>query len=346
MNTKRVSVVIPVYNAEKHVANTLESLLAQTHENFEVIIVDDGSLDNSINVCRQFTDPRIKIVQQSNRGLPGARNTGIRHAEGDYIAFLDADDLWLPTKLEKHVRHFEESPHIGVSFSYSAFIDDDGEPTGLYQIPRKITKLTPSYVLCRNPVGNGSAAVIRRKAFEAIKFQDTLYGEVEDFYFDERLRFEKADATDLECWTRIAATTAWQLEGISEVLTLYRINTSGLSANALIQYQAIEKVIEKSCAASPATLGAYEGLAKAYYMRYVARRAVTLRDGELAVKMMNRSLQQDWRTLIEEPSRTLLTIGAAYLLRFTPKRLYAKIEATAINLTGAAQKHQVTKINS
>ncbi|BAU13326.1 glycosyl transferase family 2 [Leptolyngbya sp. NIES-3755] len=344
MNVGQVSVIVPVYNAEQYIEETLRSLFSQTYENFEVIIVDDGSPDNSIALCRQFDDPRLKIVQQKNRGLPGARNTGIRHAQGEYLSLLDADDLWLPEKLEKHVKHLQASPKVGVSFSYSVFIDEQSRSMGLYQMPRKIRNITPPYVLCRNPVGNGSAAVIRRETFEDIKFQDDLYGVTEDFYFDERLRFEKADATDLECWTRIAATTKWQLEGIPEALTLYRINAGGLSANAMIQYRAIEKVIEKSCKNSPEVLGAYEQLAKAYYMRYVARRAVTLRDGEMAVETMNTALSQDIRILFEEPRRTLITMMAAYSLKFTPRSLYTWMERAAFKVTGATQKQRISEV--
>lgn len=121
---KKVSVIIPVYNADKYIAATVESVLAQTYKNFEILIIDDGSPDKSLKVCQQFQDSRIKIICQANRGLPGARNTGIRHAQGDYIAFLDADDIWLPNKLEKHVNHLNNSPTVGISFCYSAFINE------------------------------------------------------------------------------------------------------------------------------------------------------------------------------------------------------------------------------
>jgi len=344
MNSKKVSVIVPVYNAEQYVKDTLQSLLAQTHSNLEVIIVDDGSPDQSIEVCRQFTDSRIKIVQQSNRGLAGARNTGIRHAQGEYVAFLDADDLWLPEKLEKHVHHLQTSPLVGVSFSYSAFIDELGEYTGLYQIPRKIKGITAPYVLCRNPIGNGSAAVLRRKVFEDIEFQDDVYGKPESFYFDERLRAKKADATDLECWTRIAAQTTWETEGIPEVLTLYRISSGGLSANALNQYAALEKVLEKLCSLYPEILKSSEREAKSYYLRYIARRAVTLKDAELAVQMINQSIRQDWRILREEPRRTLITLVAAYLLRLMPRSLYNQVELTGYKLTEVTQRYQLRKV--
>ncbi|MBW4602816.1 MAG: glycosyltransferase [Calothrix sp. FI2-JRJ7] len=309
---KKVSVIIPVYNAEKYVAATVDSVLSQTYQNFEILIIDDGSLDGSIEICRQFKDSRIKIIHQANRGLPGARNTGIRHAQGDYIAFVDADDIWTPDKLEKHVKHLDNSPTVGISFCYSAFINEQGNLTGLYQRPRKLHDITPSYVLCRNPVGNGSAAVIRREVFEAIKFQDNLYGATEDYYFDEALR----RAEDIECWLRISILTHWRHEGIPEVLTLYRITSGGLSANALKQLEALETVIEKTRSYAPDIIAHCEKAAKAYHMRYTARRLVSLGDGITAAKLFNLVLINHWHILLEEPGKTVITGVAAYLLWF------------------------------
>lgn len=334
MNTKKVSVIVPVYKAEKYISDTIQSLLAQTYENFEVIIVDDGSPDKSIEICRQFTDSRIKIVQQSNRGLAGARNTGIRQAQGDYLSFLDADDLWTPDKLEKHVKHLNSSPSVGVSFSYSAFIDELGQNIGLYQIPRKIKEITPPYILCRNPIGNGSAGVFRRDVFEKIRFQDNLHGKVEDFYFDEHFR----QAEDVECWLRIAIQTNWKIEGVPEVLTLYRITSGGLSASALKQYNALEKLLEKVQVNYPDLYEGYGDLARAYYLRYTARRGVTLNDGAMAVQKINQAVKQDWRIMLEEPHRTLLTFAAAYVLWLTPKPLYKQLELMAYKLVARNQK--------
>jgi glycosyltransferase involved in cell wall biosynthesis len=334
MNTKKVSVIVPVYNAEKYVSDTIQSLLAQTYENFEVIIVDDGSPDRSIEICRKFTDSRIKIVQQPNRGLAGARNTGIRQAQGDYLSFIDADDLWTPEKLEKHVKHLNSSPSVGVSFSYSAFIDELGQNMGLYQIPRKIKGITPPYILCRNPIGNGSAAVFRREVFENIRFQDNLHGQVEDFYFDEHFR----QAEDVECWLRIAIQTDWKTEGVPEVLTLYRLTSGGLSASALKQYNALEKLLEKVQMNYPDLYEGYASLARAYYLRYTARRGVTLSDGAMAVQKINQAVKQDWRILIEEPHRTLLTFAAAYVLWLTPKPVYKQLELMAYKLVERNQK--------
>jgi glycosyltransferase involved in cell wall biosynthesis len=338
---KKVSVIIPVYGAEKYIAATMQSVLEQTYKSFELLIIDDGSPDKSIEVCQQFTDPRIKIIRQQNRGLAGARNTGIRHAQGDYLAFLDADDLWLPEKLEKHVEHLENSPSVGVSFSCSAFIDETGKPLGLYQKP-KLTGITIPNLLCRNPISNGSAPVIRREVFEAIKFQDNLYGTVEDFYFDDRFRASE----DIECWFRIAIQTEWQIEGIPEALTLYRVNSGGLSASVFKQLDSWEQVIEKTRSYAPDLVAQWENPARAYQLRYLARRAITLKDGSIAVKLFHRALATHWRILLEEPRRTLLTWSATYLLWLLPQPFYYQLEGLALKITEVTQRRRILQDQS
>lgn len=341
LKMKKVSVIIPVYGVEKYIAATVQSVLDQTYKNFEVLIIDDASEDRSIDICQQFTDPRIKIIHQANRGLAGARNTGIRHAQGEYLAFLDGDDLWLPQKLEKQVAHLENSPPVGVSFSRSAFINEAGKALGTYQMP-KLKGITTPYLLCRNPVGNGSAPVIRREVFEAIKFQDNLHGTIEDFYFDEHFR----QSEDIECWIRISIKTDWEIEGISEALTLYRVNSGGLSANMLKQLDSWEKVIEKTRSYAPKIVAQWETLARAYQLRYLARRAVRLQDGSMAVQLLNRALATNWRILLQEPHRTLISLAAAYFLWLLPQSLYSSIEAVALKSTGATQKRRILQEQS
>ena len=338
---KKVSVIIPVYKVEKYILATVESVLAQTYKNFEIIIIDDGSPDKSIEICQQFTDPRIKIIRQHNRGLAGARNTGIRHAKAEYLALLDGDDLWLPEKLEKHVEHLESSPYVGISFSRSAFIDEAGNSLGTYLMP-KLKEITPPYLLRENPVGNGSAAVVRREVFEAIKFQDNLYGTIEDFYFDEYFR----QAEDIDCWLRIAIQTNWEIAGIPEALTLYRVNSGGLSANLLKQLEYLEKVIEKTRSYAPELIAKWEGPTKAYQLRYLARSAVRLQAGSMAVKLVHRALAAHWQLLLKEPRSTLMTLAAAYLLWLLPQPLYCQIEALAAKMTGSTQKRRILQDQS
>ncbi|KAM3097630.1 glycosyltransferase family 2 protein [Phormidesmis sp. 146-12] len=332
----KVSVIMPVYNVENYVAETILSVLAQTYTNFEFLIVDDESPDRSVEICRQFQDPRIRIIHQKNRGLAGARNTGIRNAQGDYIALLDSDDLWLPEKLEKLVGHLARSPHVGVTFSRSAFIDESGKPLGTYQMP-KLRGITAPYLMCRNPIGNGSAPLIRRQVFEEIKYAANLYGHVEDFYFDDQFR----QSEDIECWIRIVLQTQWQIEGIPDALTLYRVNSESLSANVMRQLDSWEKVIAKTRTYAPQVVAQWENTARAYQLRYLARRCVRMQNGAMAVKLFHRSLQTRWQILLEEPRKTLITLVAAYLLWLLPKPLYRWSETIALKISGASQKRQI-----
>ena len=111
------SIVVPAFNAAATLPETLNALSAQSFGDFEIIVVDDGSSDRTVAVARSLGDRRIRVVQQPNRGLAGARNSGIAQARGEYIGFCDADDLWRPTKLAEHVAHLNSNPVVGLSFS-------------------------------------------------------------------------------------------------------------------------------------------------------------------------------------------------------------------------------------
>ncbi len=336
-----ISVIVPVYNSAATVAESLESVVKQTYPDLEILVIDDGSTDNSIAICEQFSDPRIQIIHQQNRGLAGARNTGIRHAQGKYLAFLDSDDLWLPEKIELHLRHLEGSPEVGVSFCRSSFIDDQGQPLGIYQMP-KLRGITPEYLFCRNPIGNGSAVVIRREVLDEIRFEENLYGSVEDFYFDDRFR----QSEDIECWLRIALQTNWQIEGIPDALTLYRVNTGGLSANIPKQYETWERILVKTQAYAPVFVQRWGNKARAYQLRYLARRATRMRSPAIAVSLLHQALSIYWKILVEEPRRTVISLAAAYLLWILPPPLYQRLEHLMMQLTGASQRRRILKEQS
>ena len=328
-----VSVIIPMYNVQAYISGAIRSVIEQSYQDFEVIVVNDGSTDGSSQRRQQFKDPRIREIRQANRGLAGARNTGIRHARGRYLAFLDADDLWEPEKLALHVEHLESSPLVGVSYCPSHLMDDVGRPMGLTQNP-KLTQVSAEDVLCRNPVGNGSAAVVRRAVFDDIGFRDNLHGFEELIYFDETFR----QSEDIECWIRIAATTDWQFEGISQPLTWYRANAGGLSANLEAQYESWNRAISKASVYAPALIESAGNRARAYQLRYLARRAVHSRNAELAVNLSHRALRTDLRILYLEPCRTLVTLGCAWLQRLLPRSFYLHIETLAIWAAGSVNR--------
>lgn len=332
----KVSVIVPIYCVEKYIFNTIKSVLDQTYTDFELLLINDETTDKSLEICQQFLDPRIIIFSQKNRGLAGARNTGIRHARGEYLAFLDGDDLWLPDKLEKHVKHLDDSPSVGLSFSRSAFIDEAGNRLGTFQMP-KLSGITASHLLCRNPVGNGSAPVIRREVFEGIRFQTNLDGDSEDFYFDES--FHRSE--DIECWLRVAIQTSWNIEGIPEALTLYRVNSKGLSADLFKQLESWEKVIDKTRTYAPELVAHWESLARSHHLRLLARNAVRLQDGSMAVKFAHKALATNFSILIKEPRQTILTLVAAYLLYFLPIYLYSQVNILSSKVIGATQRNRI-----
>ncbi len=334
----KVSVIVPVYNVERYVGAAIQSVLEQTFQDFEILIVDDASPDQSIAVCRRFDDDRIRIIQQANRGLAGARNTGIRNAQGEYLAFLDSDDLWTVDKLEKHVAHLDRYPEVGLSYCRSAFIDQEGEPLHYHQMP-KLKDITPVHLLCRNPVGNGSAPVIRKQTLDAIQFMDDLHGSPEVCYFDEHLR----QSEDIECWLRIALKTNWTLEGLPEPLTLYRVNVGGLSASLFKQLASWEKVIEKTHGYAPRLIDQWGSLARAYQLRYLSRRAVQLRDAKLAMKLIHEAISTDLRIVVQEPQRTGLTLLAAWVLAFVPSGFFQRLEAFGMRRVEKSQQRAIAR---
>lgn len=333
MGRPLVTVVMPLYNAASTVRESLESVLAQTYRHLEILVVDDGCTDASVSICREYGDPRIRIIQQSNRGLAGARNTGIRQARGTILAFLDSDDLWKPQKIERHVAHLSGAPEVGVSYSRSAFIDRDSKPLGLYQTP-PLHAITPELILCRNPISNGSCVVIRRTVLDDIRYETTNDGEAESAWFDDTFR----QSEDLECWLRIALQTQWRIEGIGEPLTLYRLSNSGLSANIEKQFTSWQRVIDKTAGYAPELIRRYGKRALAYQLRYLARRAIRERQPRQGAKLIQEALRRYPRLLLEEPLRTLITLAAAILGVLLPQKLYRPVENLMIRITGLMQR--------
>jgi glycosyltransferase involved in cell wall biosynthesis len=124
----RISVILPIYNAEKYLSEAIGSILSQTYTDFELLAIDDGSTDKSLDTLKSFTDPRIKIIQNNeNSGLISTLNKGIRLAEGEYIARMDADDISLPTRFEKQVDLLDNNPEIGVCSTWIEFFGDSHE---------------------------------------------------------------------------------------------------------------------------------------------------------------------------------------------------------------------------
>jgi len=132
MNCPLVSVIIPTYNGSRFIRETIQSVLDQTYNNLEIMVVDDGSTDDTSLIVKSVTDQRITYIQQKNAGVSPARNHGIAVSKGDYIAFLDHDDVWLPCKLEKQLSLFEQNPKVALIYSDAFIINENNFIIGKY----------------------------------------------------------------------------------------------------------------------------------------------------------------------------------------------------------------------
>lgn len=222
-----VSIVIPVFNAADVIALTIESALAQTWTDREVIVVDDGSTDASADIVKSF-GARLQYHYTPNHGVAAARNSGIALAAGRYIALLDHDDLWAPTKLERQVAVLEGRPEVGLVVTDVAHLDQAGRPMGIIG-PGYNPAETFARLFVRGYVPTPSAALIRRSVLDAVGG------------FDER--FHSAGLDDQELWTRIAAHC--DIANVPEPLTFHRnrehkpaeiaVNHRGLLIELLLQ---------------------------------------------------------------------------------------------------------------
>lgn len=169
-----ISVVIPLYNKERQIANTVSAVLSQTYQNIEIVIVNDGSTDNSVGEVKKFSDSRIRLVSQCNAGVSAARNRGIEEARGEYIAFLDADDEWGPEYLETQYLLTRKYPECNVFACNYEFRNADGvvKNTIIRKLPFEgedgILSNYFEVASCSHPPLWTSAVMVRKTAIQAV----------------------------------------------------------------------------------------------------------------------------------------------------------------------------------
>jgi glycosyltransferase involved in cell wall biosynthesis len=199
--TAKITVAIPAYNSQLSLRETLESVLAQTVPAYEIIVVDDESTDGTEEIARSFGD-RIRYIKQANQGIAGARNTAIQHATGDWIAFLDHDDLMVATKLEKQLGIVESNPDLAVVYSTFTYLYADGSTSEVPVFPAK--DLWPA-IRYRTPI-LPSTALVKRSALLEIGGFRKFYG-----------------TDDWDLWFRLLRRfSAKAFQEIPESLTFYR----------------------------------------------------------------------------------------------------------------------------
>jgi glycosyltransferase involved in cell wall biosynthesis len=223
-----VSVVIPAYNYARYLPAAIDSILQQDYPAYEIIVVDDGSTDNTADVVARYGE-KVRYIYQKNAGLPAARNTGIKAARHDFVSFLDADDLWLPTFLSNAMTIFVKLPQeYAIVACHYGFIDLNGQRI----VVKSMVPTEPREISCRDAILQtrfGTSAVVARKsAFD------------EAGLFDETLR----SSEDRDMWNRITARRRVLLTG--ERLVMLRRHSGNMSKNADRMRENGRRVIQKA----------------------------------------------------------------------------------------------------
>jgi len=230
-----VSVVIPAYNAGKYLEHAINSILAQSYSNLEIIIVNDGSTDNTADIATSFTDPRVHLVSKTNGGMSSARNAGVDEAKGEFLAFLDADDYWMPDKLEKQIALLESNPNIGFCSTLTRVETPEGAFVNEWACPDiKISTLHTIFTNCAAIAGSASSVLTRMNIHRAAgQFDETLTG-----------------LEDTDMWIRYAAQNEYRC--IPETLTVILKREGSVSRNfqnmrssALAVYKKNRKLLDK-----------------------------------------------------------------------------------------------------
>jgi glycosyltransferase involved in cell wall biosynthesis len=223
-----VSVVIPAYNAAAFICQAVDSVLAQTHAPREILVINDGSTDDTPQVLEAYGNA-IRVIHQPNGGLSNARNRGIREATGECVAFLDADDHWLPEKLARQVEVLSQRPAVGFCSTRTQVETPAGAITGEWSCPELQGSVLATLFLRNGAIpGSGSGVMARRDLLERIGG------------FDESLR----SLEDIDCWMRLAAVTEYAC--IDDPLTVIVKHPESMSRNLHRMREAALAVMRKN----------------------------------------------------------------------------------------------------
>jgi glycosyltransferase involved in cell wall biosynthesis len=238
-----ISIIIPAYNAERFIDRTLDSALNQTFKHIEVIVVNDGSTDNTQFIVENIAvkDRRVRLFNTMNRGVARARNFGIENARGPYVAFLDADDLWHPTKIERQfeaLSAYASDPTWAGAYVFHREIDEEDRVIG----DGRVTINSRGYILVRNFVlkliGNGSSLMVRREVAIAV-------GGFDPSYADAGL----GGCEDLDFELKLAAQ--YRIEAVRLFLVGYRVYDGNMSSNRLRMAKSMVATIEQHIKRNP-----------------------------------------------------------------------------------------------
>jgi glycosyltransferase involved in cell wall biosynthesis len=267
-----VSVIITTCNVEQYVAAAIRSALDQSYSDYELIVADDGSVDGTLQVVRNFRDSRISVLAFPHRGPTWVLNECIARSRGRYIAFLDGDDIWASERLERHVHYMDAHPEADLSFSLSRIIDEEGKDTGM--TTRSFRGPVPfERLLADNLVANGSAVMIRRTAAQQVGLFDT----------------EMAASYDHDYWLRLALLRPGNIASIPEVLTFYRRRPGQITKDWRLMERASHYMVEKLRQMHPSEIARTDGCRRGNLYRYLAMIAFENGTYEEGLRLLCRS---------------------------------------------------------
>jgi glycosyltransferase involved in cell wall biosynthesis len=299
----KVSVIIPAYNAIRYLPETLSSVFNQTFSDLEIVIVNDGSTDETERWVKQQTDPRLRVISQENKGASKARNTGILNSEGEYLAFLDSDDLWAPSKLERQVKVLDTYSDTGLVYTWVTSIDEKGVSRGRQYKNFAEGKIWETLVF-HNVLECGSTPLVRRSCFEEVGM------------FDETL----TNVEDRDMWLRIARF--YDFKVVKEPLVYYRQHPSSKGKNWPLVERSANSLLEKAFKDPPTYINPSKLKSlkrKSYGMVYLRLAWKPLksssRDYREAFKLQQQSIQY-WPLILvrKDYIRLILTILLVFLL--------------------------------
>ncbi len=289
-----VSVVIPAYNAATFIAETIESVQQQSYEHWEMLVVDDGSTDETAAVVRQYAtaEARIRLISQPNGGVSKARNRGVEEAHGELIAFLDADDRWLPDKLAAHVEFMRSHPQASASFARAELIQFDGTATRR-TTHNFVEQVAVQDVLYNNPTITTSNIVIYKSVFER------LGG------FDESMGHDE----DIELLFRLTYRSDLALMGLNRILLQYRLCENGLSSNLAKMEAGWMTLMEKARKSAPELIEQHYSAAHSAKLQYLARKSLRLNmPAAVGIGFINRAIAQSWKSLYKQPKMIAIAL--------------------------------------